>query len=112
MSDNQIPLGTARVRISRVRPRIGGAQITMLPVREAPDDTNFVPTLVWALDQARQGKLLGYAGIFTVELPDGTRRNIEFAKAWENIDNHYVLGLIRRTEIGFIARTWPEDFEL
>lgn len=99
----------ARVRISRVRLKAPHADISILPTRPDPDDSNFVSTLVWTLEQARLGRIVGYAMVFTVEIDGGARRCIESAKAWDPTDAHHVLGLIRRMEGGYIARTWPED---
>lgn len=96
----------ARVRISRIKPKNGGAMVEILPTRPAPDDSNFIPTMVWVLEQARKGRIVGYAAVFTVEDEDGTRRCMEAAKAWEDADRHHVLGLIRRMEQNYIARTW------
>lgn len=102
----------ARVRISKITPKNGGAIVSILPTRPDPDDTNFASTLVWVLEQARLGRVVGYAGIFSVEYEtaDGVtmRRCIEMAKAWDDGDEHHVLGLIRRMELGYIKRTWPE----
>jgi hypothetical protein len=104
--------GIARVRISRWRPKMGGAEISVLPTRPAPDDTNFVPTLIWALDQARRGNLVGYAMVFSVhDAESETVRCMEAAKAWDDMDRHHVLGLIRRMEAGYMKRSWPEDDE-
>jgi hypothetical protein len=96
-------------RIARWRPKHGGASIEVLPTRPAPDDTNFVPTLVWLLEQARKGEMVGYAILYTVETEDGNRRCIEGAKAWQDGDKHHVLGLIRRMEAGYVSRTWPDE---
>lgn len=105
---------TARVRISRVTMKAGGASLSMIPTRPAPDDTNFVPTLVWVLEQARLGKVVGYAMVVSVEheAEDGpSRRCIEAAMAWDETDRHHVLGLIRRMEINYMKRTWPDEDE-
>lgn len=95
----------ARIRIGRVTLK-GGTTLSILPTRPAPDDSNFVPTLVWILEQARLGRVAGYAGVFSIDDEDGTRRCIEFAKVWGNTDRHHVLGLIRRMEVNYMARTW------
>lgn len=104
---------SARVRISKITPKNGGAIVSILPTRPDPDDSNFVSTLIWAIEQARLGKVIGYAMVFGVEYEakDGEprRRFIEAAKAWDEVDDHYVLGLIRRLEMNYSARTWPED---
>lgn len=98
---------TARVRISKITPKNGGAVISILPTRPDPDDSNFVSTLVWVLEQARLGRVVGYAGVFTIETEDGqVRRCIEMAKAWDDGDEHHVLGLIRRLEANYVKRTW------
>ena len=70
-------------RIARWRPKSGGASIEVLPTRPAPDDTNLVPTLVWLLDRARKGEVIGYAILFSVVTPEGRRQCIEGAKAWD-----------------------------
>lgn len=101
---------SARVRISKVTPKNGGAIVSILPTRPDPDDSNFVSTLVWALEQARMGKLIGYSMVFGVEdATDGGRRFIEAVKAFDGEDEHYVLGLLRRAEHNYVKRTWPDD---
>jgi hypothetical protein len=102
---------SARVRISKITPKAGGAVVSVLPTAPNPDDTNFIPTLLWAIDEARKGKLAGYAMAFTVIVPDGAKTCIECAKAWEDKDSHHVLGLIERMKINYIQRTWPEESE-
>lgn len=103
----------ARVRISKVTPKHGGAIVSILPTRSDPDDTNFVSTLIWAIEQARLGKVVGYAMVFGVEYQaadgDVRQRFIETAKAWDEVDEHYVLGLCRRLEANYVKRTWPDD---
>lgn len=100
--------GSARIRINRIRLKAGGAEISVFPTRPDPDDTNFVSTLVWVLEQARLGNILGYAMVFSVDGENGMKC-IEAAKAWESEHEHHVLGLIRRLEQNYVARTWPED---
>lgn len=102
---------TARVRISRVRLK-SGPDITILPTRSDPDDTNFVPTLVWVLEQARKGKVVGYAAVFTIETEDGHRRCMEASKAWDRGEEHHVLGLIERMKVNYITRTWEDDLDI
>lgn len=102
-------LEAARVRISKVTLKRGGAVISVLPTATAPDDTNFVDTLVWILKQARRGRVVGYAAVFSVETDDGRRRCMEAAKAWDSGDEHHVLGLMQRMMDNYIRRTWGDD---
>ena len=99
----------ARVRISKITPKAGGAVVSILPTRPDPDDSNFIPTLVWALEQARRGKVVAYAAVFSVENADGSHRCFEMAKACDDGDRHHMLGLIRRLEHGYIKRTWGDE---
>ena len=77
------------------------------------DDTQFIETLVWALARARQGKIRGYAFVFTAE-GEEKRQLIGAAcaapddagsKADEATE---LLGAIRRMELDYIKRTWGE----
>lgn len=74
-----------------------------------PDDSQFIETLVWVLDNARNGKIRGYALIYVVD-KDGCQRTIEAAKQFEDLDKMTVLGAIRRLEHNYVRREWPEDF--
>ena len=100
--------GSARVRISKITPKNGGAIVSILPTRPAPDETVLVDTLVHLLDQARRGRVVGYAFTFTVEREDDWK-TVEGAFCHPDHDSHYILGAMRRMEKHFIARTWPED---
>ena len=72
------------------------------------DDSKFIETLVWVLERARAGKIKGYALVFVVDGSEG-EKTIESAKAFEEIDNMTVLGMIRRMEHNYMRRTWPEE---
>jgi hypothetical protein len=99
---------TARVRISKVTPKNGGASITILTTPEEPDDDTFIYTLVRMLDMARRGEVIGYAMVFLIE--EGDRwRMCEAACASAEEDPHMTLGAIRRMERNFIRRTWPDE---
>lgn len=65
--------------------------------------------LVWVLGQARAGKVKGYAMVFVVDTVEGRERTIEAAKSFEDIDKHHILGGIRRMEVNYMRREWPED---
>lgn len=90
-----------------------GPEVVELP-RSAVDDTKFIKTLVWALNEARRGNIRGYAFVFNVE-NDGRRRLIE--GAWVPEDDRgaktdeatELLGAIRRMELTYIKRAWPEE---
>lgn len=101
---------TARVRISKVTSKAGGSSISILTPPPEPDDSNFIPTLLWLVQQARAGKVVGYAIVASIESENGNRQKcIEAAKAWSDGEEHHVLGLIRRMEHGYTKRTWPDD---
>jgi hypothetical protein len=74
-----------------------------------PDDTQFIETLVFVLDQARRGKIKGYSMVYIVDDPVVGHRTIEAAKAFEEYDNLMVLGAMRKMERNYMCRTWPED---
>jgi hypothetical protein len=90
-----------------------GPKIVELPAAPA-DDTKFIKTLVWALDEARKGRIRGYAFVFNVE-NDERRRLIECAWVPEDDDGSKtdeateLLGAIRRMELSYIKRAWPEE---
>jgi hypothetical protein len=74
------------------------------------DDPEFIDTLVWLLSRARAGQIRGYAMVYFVEDEKGGQQIIEGSRALENQDTHIMLGAIRRLEMGYAKRTWPEDF--
>lgn len=103
----------ARVRISKVTDRRTGATISILNTPPPDDeDRTFVNTLVWLLGEARRGNVVGYAIVCTIETQNGTetrQKCIEAAKAWSDGEEHHVLGLMRRMELSYINRTWPDE---
>ncbi len=72
-------------------------------------DSEFIRTLVWALDLARQGKVYGYAGVFYVEEDDGSEAVVEIADVMDKCDRLKMLGAIRRMEHNFIKREYGEE---
>ena len=90
-------------RISRVRFKAGG-NLTLLPTRPAPDDSQLVPTLVWALEHARLGEVVGFAAVFAVDRPDGSRVYSEAATVSDSHVHLSLLGSMRRMEANFLAR--------
>jgi hypothetical protein len=103
-------MSAARVRISKVTYKTGGASISVLNTPPEPDDTNFISTLIWLIAEARAGKVAGYAIVATIETEDGNRQKcIEASKAWADGEEHHVLGLIRRMETTYTERTWPDE---
>ena len=84
------------------------ARLLKFPKPKVADDSQFIKTLVWALEQAREGKVLGYAMVYIVNEEDQIR-TIEAAKAFEEVDKHHVLGAIRRMEASYMKREWPDD---
>ncbi len=100
----------ARVRISKVTSKVGGASISILAAPPEPDDTNFIPTLLWLIQQARAGKVMGYAILATIATEVGNRQKcIEASKAWSDGEEHHVLGLMTRMQQSYSKRTWPDD---
>lgn len=77
-------------------------KIVKLRKAKVPDDSQFIETLVWVLDQARQGKIKGYAMTFIVEQEKATR-TIEAASALEDAEYRLqLLGTIRCMEMNFM----------
>jgi hypothetical protein len=100
----------ARVRISKVTSKAGGASITILAPPPEPDDTDFIPTLLWLIQEARAGKLVGYALVASIVSENGnSQRCIEAAKAWSDGEEHHALGLMTRMQQSYMKRTWPDD---
>ena len=87
-------------------------KLVRLPKPKVSGDTTFIETLVWALSQARAGRVTGYAAVFMVECEDGVERSNEVASIleWEGAQATalQLLGCIRLMERGFIDRNWPE----
>lgn len=87
-------------------------KVVRLRKPKVPDDSGFVATLVWALAQARAGNIKGYAMVLDVE-GEGHRRTIEAAMSLAEDDGGtnklVLLGAIRRMEVNYMAREWPED---
>lgn len=82
-------------------------KIIRFPKPKVDPDGVFIKTLVWVLDQARQGNVRGYAMVYVVEGEDG-QRTIEAAKSFEGLDRHHVLGAIRKMEANYMRREWPD----
>lgn len=83
-------------------------KVVRFPKPKTADDTRFIETLVWALDQARRGKIKGYACCFMVDVDD-YKRTIELADVAEHHDHLHLLGAVREMEHGFIQRM-KDDF--
>lgn len=84
-------------------------KVVKLRKPKVPDDSLFIETLVNVLDQARQGKVIGYAMVYIVESETGTR-TIEAAKSLREMEDRLiVLGGIERMKANFMAREWPDE---
>lgn len=84
-------------------------KLVKFPKPKISDESQFIETLVWVLDNARSGRVKGYTAVFVVEV-DGAERTIEFAKSSEEIDKMFMLGAIERMKYNYMLREWPEDF--
>lgn len=84
-------------------------RVVKFPNPKIADDTRFIQTLVWVLEQARAGKIKGYAMIFDVDQAPGPKRSIEAADVVDHELSHHLLGMIRRMEGNFIERQWPKE---
>ena len=84
-------------------------RIVKFPRAKVGDDDKFIYTLLWLIEEARKGKVIAYAMSYIVELPNGNRRFVEGSKAADDNDAHTLLGIMRRAEVGYINRNWPED---
>ena len=71
-------------------------------------DSRFIETLVYLLDLARSGKAHGYAMVFLVG-DDKACKLVEGSDALTEHDTNALLGAMRRMELGFIRRHFPED---
>lgn len=89
------------------KPRL---KLVRLPKPKVKNADNFIESLVWALDKARQGKVKTFVMVFTVEAEDGPM-DIEIASQDDDTNPHHVLGMIRHMEHRFMRREWPHDFE-
>ena len=78
--------------------------------KRAVDETRFVETLVYLLDLARQGKILGSAMVYIVEdLENNRMRSVEGCDIQDERDSHSMLGYIERMKMNFIARAWGNE---
>lgn len=91
----------------RSRPRV-----VRLRKPKIPDDSQFIETLVWVLDRARQGKIRAYAALFTVEREDGTSFSVETAcvrpDEYAKDNALTLLGGVELMKAGLMKRVWEE----
>lgn len=75
-------------------------------------DQRFITTLVWLLDQARQGNAVGYAVVAIIRSEERTR-TIEAASVIDDDDiggrRLQLLGAMRGMEHNFIKREYEDD---
>lgn len=83
-------------------------KIVRLRKGKVPDDSRFVETLVFLLEQARNGEVHGYAAVFIVG-DDKNCKIVEGSDIAQEHDANAMLGSIRRMELAFIKRNFPED---
>jgi hypothetical protein len=101
------------VRISRVRPKNGGAAITIFPA--TPRDTQFIRTLVFALKRARAGNVRSFAMVFRVEMPNGDMNWVRSYAMHEDFDDPIsrtmllgALDMLGDKVKGAVEETWEE----
>lgn len=78
------------------------------PKAKIADDTKFVETLVWVLNHARAGNILGYAMVYIVKGDEG-RKTIESASVLDSSNRLEMLGAIEGMKLNFVKREWPEE---
>lgn len=91
-------------RISRVRYK-DGRDLRILPT--VIQDSRFIRTMVYVLDQARRGDVRSFAVIFRMEQPDGTMKWIEAADVHpdaDGVDYTMLMGGIERMKISLDKR--------
>ena len=85
-------------------------RIVRLRKGKTPEDSQLVRTLISMLELARAGKLLGYAMVTLTQADDGQKTRLaEAACVLDDHDKHHLLGGIRRMELNFIRRNWPDE---
>lgn len=84
-------------------------RLLKLPKHKIATDTQFIETLVWVLEQARKGEVLGYAMTFIVKDKENGIRTIEAAKQQNDGDKLQLLGAMRLMETSYIAREYSES---
>lgn len=82
-------------------------KVVRLPGAKVPRDDRMTQTLIWVLEQARAGKVRGFSLICGIELSSGAMRYIESNCPFRDEDAHTVLGMMRKAEVNFIRREWP-----
>jgi hypothetical protein len=85
-------------------------KIVRLKKGKIPDDTKFIETLVWVLDQARQGKIRGYAMAFVVDQEERIRTIESACSLPDNESRLQLLGTMRCTEVNFMKREKMGEF--
>jgi len=83
-------------------------KIVKLKKPTVEQNKTFIDTLVWILDMARSGSVLGYCGVVMIE-EKGNIRTVEFAKDFDSDNKLHILGGIRKMELNFIKRSWPDE---
>lgn len=83
-------------------------KIVRLKQGVVPDDSRFIATLVFLLEEARRGKIRGYACAF-IAGDGGNCQLVEGADVLDEHDANALLGAMRRMELAFIRRQFPDD---
>lgn len=110
MIDCALVRETARVRISKVRFKAGGADLTLLPTPDNSDNQHLIESLVWMLAQARRGDVLGYTLVYIVDDKElGYERTIGGVGTFRAEDRSRVLGMLERHKIAFYNMNFLED---
>ncbi len=79
-------------------------KIVKLRKTKVPDDSGFIETLVWVLNEARKGNIRGYAMAFIVKQEESIR-TIEAAKTLDDNEHRLqLLGTMRCMELNFMQR--------
>lgn len=87
-------------------------KIVRLKKGVVPDDSRLIATLVFLLDEARRGKIRGYAAVFITGDSGGDSGNcqlVEGADILNESDANALLGAMRRMELAFLRRQFPDD---
>lgn len=83
-------------------------KVLKFPKQKFEDKTGFIDTLVYLLDQARQGKVIAYSTVYIIDLGE-KERVVEGANFSEPYHADKLLGQMRRAELEFIKRNWPSE---